>query len=139
MNAPTTNNAGQMAKATTTNYSVQNIGAALGARTRGQKVTEDAPIQESRTGDIAKVAGLYKAPPVKTAVPAAPVREEKTYRLSELAAKITRSRQKRREVVESGDPDGADDGGYDPKEIVRASHSSASMAASVVGAMRRRS
>jgi len=138
MQTPAPNNAGAMAKATTTNYSVQNIGAAIQRRKAAGR--QAAPVQETRTDDIAQVAALYGAPVVKTprVARAAPEREERTYRLSELAEKIRAAKAAKKTVAEARDPDGPDDGGYDPSEIVRTSSSSVSVAASVVSAMQRR-
>jgi len=120
----------------TSNYSARSVGASLQAK---RKVATQ-PVQEGRTGDIAKVASLYRAPAVKVAKawPTVTERPERTMRLSELAAMVSRAKNHKKVVAESRDPDGPDTGGYDPSEIVRSMGSSAGTAARVVGAMLRR-
>lgn len=135
-NIPPNPTPGQLPPASTTNYSARNIGASIAARRKAGPAAK--PVQESqRTRAVADVASLYDAAPAQAA-PQSVVDGGRPLRLSELAAAVTRAKRGRRAVAESRDPDGPDDGGYDPQEIVRTTRSGAATAASVVGALQRR-
>lgn len=132
--------------ATTTKVDLKAQAAGFFAqRRRGASIAEAAP--DSRTVRTAP-QGLYDDPePVilpdtrRTARTApepssAPEESEQRFTLAQLVERIQDSRGKRKAVVESGDPDGPDDSGWDPGSV-QSSKKGASLAAGVMAYQRR--
>lgn len=139
-NIPPNPTPGQLPPASTTNFNVHAVGAGIAARKKAGSAAK--PVQEStpdrhRAQHVAAIAALHGAAPAQAA-PQRVAPEGRLLRLSELAAAVSRAKHSQRAIAESGDPDGPDDSGYDPGEIVCTGGSRASVAASVVGAMQRR-
>ena len=110
-------------------------------RRRGANVHEAAPSPKAQQA----TQGLYDDPePViiaeapQQAPEPLPIPEasEQRYTLAQLVEKIQQRRGRRQKVVESGDPDGPDDSGWDPK-LVKAPKRGAALAAGILAHQRR--
>jgi len=95
---------------------------------------------ERRTVD--PIASLYDESTEEAPQPGNGPQVGQRFTLAQLAERVAASKTHRRQVAESGDPDGDDAGGYDPSDIapartakVQADQHGVSMAASVVGSM----
>jgi hypothetical protein len=124
------------------------------------RMVEDAYAEERTPGDTMSPGRPAPVAPVPRKVPrrplsgdpsaalyaddaadVAPEKGARVYRLSELVERVKEAKRSRRAVVQAGDPDGPDEGGYDPRDIIREVRSQehgAGMAASVLGALNER-
>lgn len=129
--------------ATTTKVNLQAQAAGFFAqRRRGANVHE----ADAKPKKVHKATqGLYDDPePVIIAEarqmaptpPQLPETSEQRYTLAQLVEKIQQRRGKRKAVMESGDPDGPDDSGWDPGSV-KSSKRGASLAAGVMAYQRR--